>query len=93
MTVLLVVDIGNTNISLGVFDYDDEPGKDDLVLNGISLDRLGDRSRLLTAFDRFRRDTDASGMMEGMDAFSQQAFGILTSSKLASALDINQERL
>ncbi|MFP6606050.1 MAG: type III pantothenate kinase, partial [Myxococcota bacterium] len=33
MTVLLVVDIGNTNISLGVFDYDDEPGKDDLVLH------------------------------------------------------------
>jgi uncharacterized protein (DUF1501 family) len=29
--------------------------------------------------------------MEGMDAFSQQAFGILTSSKLARALDINQE--
>ncbi len=34
MTVLLVVDIGNTNISLGVFDYDaDRPGKDDLALH------------------------------------------------------------
>ena len=30
-------------------------------------------------------------MMEGMDAFHQQAFGILTSSKLASALDLKNE--
>ena len=29
--------------------------------------------------------------MKGMDAFSQQAFGILTSSRLAEAMDINQE--
>ncbi|MBW2273381.1 MAG: type III pantothenate kinase, partial [Deltaproteobacteria bacterium] len=27
--VLLVVDIGNTNISLGIFDYNDDPGNSD----------------------------------------------------------------
>ena len=25
--VLLVIDVGNTNVSLGIYDYDDEPGK------------------------------------------------------------------
>ena len=39
--------------------------KNDMVLNGISLERLGDRKTLLASFDRFRRDTDASGLMEG----------------------------
>jgi hypothetical protein len=66
-------------------------GKDDMVLNGVTLDRLGDRQRLLARFDGFRRDLDASGMMEGMDAFNQQAFGILTSSRLLEALDVEKE--
>ena len=66
-------------------------GKEDLVLNGISLDRLNDRSRLLQAFDQFRRDTDASGMVEGFDAFTRQALGILTSSRIAVALDLDKE--
>lgn len=66
-------------------------GKDDMVLNGISLDRLGDRKALLKSFDTFRRDLDASGMMEGLDAFNEQAFGILTSSQLLTALDLEKE--
>ena len=63
----------------------------DIVLKGISLDRLGDRKSLLASLDRFRRDTDASGMMGGMDTITQQAFGILTSSKLADALNFKQD--
>ncbi len=63
----------------------------DMVLNGLTLERLGDRKRLLSAFDRFRRDADNSGLMEGMDAFNQQAIGILTSSRLAEALDLSKE--
>src|SRR5262245_6278668 len=66
-------------------------GKDDMVLNGITLDRLADRRSLLAAVDRFRRDVDASGMMEGLDAYNQQAFGILTSSELMQALDLKNE--
>src|SRR5207247_3319482 len=66
-------------------------GKNDMVLNGVTLDRLADRKRLLSCFDQFRRDVDASGMMEGLDAFNEQAFGILTSSKLLEALDIEKE--
>ena len=66
-------------------------GKEDMVLNGITLDRLSDRKALLKSFDTFRRDLDASGMMEGLDAFNEQAFGILTSSELLNALDLEKE--
>jgi hypothetical protein len=66
-------------------------GAEDMVLHGLTLDRLSDRRALLSSMDRFRREVDGSGMMEGMDAFHQQAFGILTSSKLASALDLKNE--
>jgi hypothetical protein len=69
----------------------DGAGKDDMVLNGVTLDRLSDRRALLAGFDRFRRDVDASGLMEGMDSFNQQAFGLLTSSELLKALDIEKE--
>ena len=39
-----------------------------------------------------RRDVDASGTIQGMDAFTEQAFGLLTSSRLAEALDLSQGR-
>jgi len=67
------------------------PTRDDMVLNGITLERLADRRKLLTSIDGFRRDVDASGMMNGMDAFTQQAMNLLTSSKLADALDLSKE--
>ncbi len=63
----------------------------DMSLNGVTLERLDDRKALVKSFDRLRRDIDGSGMMEGLDAFNQQAFGILTSSRLAEALDLSKE--
>jgi hypothetical protein len=66
-------------------------GKGDMVLNGVTLDRLADRKTLLASFDNFRREADASGMMNGLDNFNQQAFGVLTSSRLMQALDIEKE--
>jgi hypothetical protein len=66
-------------------------GKSDMVLNGITTDRLTDRKALLSSFDHFRREVDASGLMEGMDAFNRQAFGVLTSSRLLEALDVQKE--
>ncbi len=66
-------------------------GMDDLTLNGVTLDRLNDRRSLLANLDNLKREADASGMIAGMDAFTQAAFGVLTSSKLAQALDISQE--
>ena len=58
-------------------------GKEDMILKDISIERLADRKSLLKSFDRFRRDVDGSGAMEGMDTFTEQAFGVLTSSRLA----------
>lgn len=65
---------------------------DEMVLQGITLERLKNRQQLLTSFDTFRREADTRGLMDGIDSFNQQAIGILTSSKLAEALDINQEK-
>ena len=67
------------------------PSMDDMKLGDVTLERLADRKALLTGFDKFRRDLDASGVTEGMDDFTQQAFNILTSSKLMEALDIGRE--
>jgi len=69
-----------------------ETGKtDNMTLKGITLDRLGDRSSLLAGFDKLRRELDTSGKMKGLDSFTRQAVGILTSSALADALDISKE--
>ena len=67
------------------------PGRGDLKLQGITYDRLADRTRLLASMDTFRRDVDTSGQMQGADIFTQQAMGVLTSSKLAEALDLSKE--
>jgi len=37
-------------------------GKDDMTLQNISLERLGDRQGLLSSFDQLRRNVDPSGM-------------------------------
>jgi hypothetical protein len=76
--------------SCSPFKPEDE-GKNDLLLNGVSLERLDDRKRLLESLDRFRRDVDAAGVMDGVDTFTSQAFGVLTSSRLAAALDLSKE--
>ncbi|MDE0867140.1 MAG: DUF1501 domain-containing protein [Rubripirellula sp.] len=67
------------------------PARENMKLQGITLDRLEDRKSLLTSLDRFRRESDASSMMRGMDDLSEQALSILTSSKLADALDLSKE--
>ncbi len=62
-----------------------------MVLNGVSLERLQDRRALLRSVDQFRRDVDATMTMAGMDVFTEQAMGLLTSSRLAEALDLSRE--
>ena len=66
-------------------------GQANLVLNGISLDTLSDRRALMSQLDRLRRNADADGTIDGLDAYHQQAFGILTSNRLAEALDLERE--
>src|SRR5262249_19780689 len=67
------------------------PSRDDMMLRGIGVNRLGDRKALMKSFDGFRRDIEATGKTEAMDRFNEQAFGVLTSSRLADALDLSKE--
>ncbi|MGH7226311.1 MAG: DUF1501 domain-containing protein, partial [Gemmataceae bacterium] len=67
------------------------PARDDMVLRGITPAQLSDRKALLKSFDTLRRDIDASGTFHGIDTFTQQAFGLLTSSRMAEALDLSKE--
>jgi uncharacterized protein (DUF1501 family) len=64
---------------------------DNLVLKGISLERLNDRAQLLQSVDNFRRAADTTGEMTGLDAYYQQAMGILSSNNLFNALDLSKE--
>lgn len=66
-------------------------GMGDLVLNGVTSDRLADRQRLLASFDHFQREADNSGLMSALDVFDQRAFDVLTSNKLLNALDVSKE--
>ena len=62
-----------------------------MQLNGITTDRFADRQKLLTCFDNLRRDIDSSGIVEGMDAFNQEAVDVITSNRLLDALQYQQE--
>ncbi|MFO0901738.1 MAG: DUF1501 domain-containing protein [Pirellulales bacterium] len=66
-------------------------GRANLSLQGITIDTLHDRQRLVSQLDRLKRDADATGAIEGLDAYQQQAFSILTSNRLAEALDLERE--
>ena len=61
------------------------------LVNGVSVDRLADRSRLLQGFDALKRDVDRTGQMKAMDRFQQQAWGILSTDKARDAFDLDAE--
>jgi hypothetical protein len=67
------------------------PASGDIVLKDVAPNRLADRRGLLTRLDTLRRDIDASRSLVGMDAVTETAFDILTSSGLARALDVSDE--
>lgn len=54
----------------------DREAKRNMQLN-TPMDRLDDRRALLKKFDRFQREADATGLMDGLKAFEQQAFGLV----------------
>lgn len=58
----------------------------------MDLSRLKNRKELLAQLDTLRREVDAKGEMEAFDAFSGQAFDMLTSGKAREAFDLSQEK-
>ena len=68
------------------------PNGGDLRLNGnLTADRLDSRTNLLRSLDGIRREMDTSGKMEAFDSYTQRAVGVVTSGKVADALDSNKE--
>jgi hypothetical protein len=61
-----------------------------MVLGGVSLDRLSDRNSLLGSLDQYRRRID-SQLASGGQEMTERALGILTSSRLVEALDLSRE--
>lgn len=49
------------------------------------------RRDLLASFDRVRRDVDASGTMDAMDRYQQQAVDLILGGKARAAFDIDKE--
>ena len=62
-----------------------------LDADAMKPDRLEVRRALLGQLDDFRRNFDRDRNRDGMDAFSQRAFDVLTSGRVFDALDLAKE--
>lgn len=67
-----------------------KPQGGELRLNKtLTAGRMQSRSDLLVGLDRLRRDVDHTGHMLALDAYTRQAVDIVTSGRVADALDLN----
>ena len=57
----------------------------------VTADRLQSRTNLLQGLDNLRRDADQSGQMTALDSFTRQAVDVVTSGRVADALDLTKE--
>ena len=67
-------------------------GSKDLILNGMNHQKLRDRRTLLKQIDFLKSQLESTDVISGMDTYYQQAFDILTSGRLAEALDVENEK-
>ncbi len=61
--------------------------------NAAATDRARNRRDLLASFDTLRRDVDASGVMDSLDRYQQQAMDMILGSKARAAFDLDKEDL
>ncbi len=67
-------------------------GMANMELRGITQEEFSNRRALLTSFDRVRREVEEnSDSLGAADRIQQQAFSILTSNRVAEALDLSKE--
>jgi hypothetical protein len=69
----------------------DGEGRRNMQLSGLTLEELQDRRRLLSSLDRVNRELTTTGQMQALDRFTAGALDVLTSSRLADALDLSKE--
>ena len=66
------------------------PKGGDLRLNkNVTAARLQNRTELLKGLDKLRREADASGQFAALDSYTQRAVDVVTSGRVARALDLN----
>lgn len=58
---------------------------------GIDGQRVADRRQLLSGLDTLRRDVDRSGRLEALDGYQQQAWEIVTGTRVRQAFDLESE--
>ncbi len=58
---------------------------------GLTTERVSHRKSLLDSLDRMKREADASGQMTAMDSFTETAIDVVTSGRLADALNLKKE--
>lgn len=62
-----------------------------MPMPGLTLDRIGQRHRLLSEIDQYRRDLDRDPSVDKLGAVHQRAFEITTSARTRNAFDLTQE--
>jgi hypothetical protein len=88
---------GYLGVAYNPFSVGSDPNQDNFSVRnltlpgGISLDRLQHRRGLLESIDTLRRDSDRTGLMDGLDAFTRKAFEMVTSPAAQRAFAIGQE--
>ena len=84
-------------VAYNPFSADGDPNSDGYQVpnlnlgGGMTRDRFETRRGLLNAFDHVRRDADASGLMDGLDRFTQDAYEMVTGPAARAAFDIRRE--
>ncbi|MEW4566709.1 DUF1501 domain-containing protein [Tautonia sp. JC769] len=58
---------------------------------GLTIEELGRRRELLRQIDRTFAGFESSGLIQGLDAFSQRAYDIISSTRSREAFDISRE--
>ena len=58
---------------------------------GLTMERVRERRTLTQQMDKLRADLDASGRMEALDRFSQQAFDVVAGGRAQAAFDLTRE--
>lgn len=83
--------VGAAHAPMNLVEKDPTAKSESLSLNGMTLNRLEDRSRLRSALQNFQRDVDAKGQKDTLDIYHKRALEILAGSKLTDALDLSKE--